>query len=126
MIDITKRHARVLDLVRRAIEENMAERLLSKIGDNIVIREEGLSKEMRSLRRDLNFVTKTFGSSSRVPIVISYLSGCTSYGVNTLEKVCIDKKEKHKKLAQETRNIREMNMEIISIIASSLGAIHAG
>jgi hypothetical protein len=42
-----------------------------------------------------------------------------------LEKVCIDNKDKHAKLAQEISNIREMNMEIISIIVSSLGAVHA-
>jgi hypothetical protein len=45
--------------------------------------------------------------------------------VNTLEKVYIDKKEKYGKLAQETSNIREIHVEIIPIIVSSLGAVHA-
>jgi N-glycosylase/DNA lyase len=60
-----------------------------------------------------------------VLIDISCLYGRISYGANTLEKVYIDKKEKYIKLAQETSNIREMHVEIIPIIVSSLGAVHA-
>jgi hypothetical protein len=49
----------------------MTERLLSKIGGNIVIREEDLSEKVRSLKPDLNFVTRSLGSNQMVLIDIS-------------------------------------------------------
>jgi hypothetical protein len=99
MIEITRRHNKVVGIVRKAIEENVAERLRSKIGDNTVSREEGLSEEVRSLRLDLNFVARSFRSSHTVLIDISCPSRRISYGANTLEKVYFDKKEKYSKLA---------------------------
>jgi hypothetical protein len=71
MTEMTRRHNKIVDIVRRAIEENMAERLSSKVGDNTGIREEGSSDEARSLRLDLNFVTRTFRSSHKLLIDIS-------------------------------------------------------
>jgi hypothetical protein len=59
-----------------------------------------------------------------VLIDISCPCGRVSYGANTLDKVSIDKKEKYSKLAQETNNNREMYVEIIPIIVSSLRAVH--
>jgi hypothetical protein len=103
----------------------MKERLLLEIGDNTVIREESLSEELRSLRPDLNFVTRTFGSSHIVLIDISCPYRRISYGTNTLEKVYLDKKKKYNRLVQETSNIVKIHVEIILIIVSSLGAIHA-
>jgi hypothetical protein len=38
MMETTRRYDKVVGVVRRAIEESMAERLLSKIGENTVIR----------------------------------------------------------------------------------------
>jgi hypothetical protein len=58
-------------------------------------------------------------------IDISGAYGRISSGAHTFEKVYIDKKEKYSKLAQETSNIRETHMEIISIIVWSLGAAYA-
>jgi hypothetical protein len=52
MTEMTRRHKKVVDVVRRAIEENIVEKLSSKIGDDRVIREEDLSEEVASLRRD--------------------------------------------------------------------------
>jgi hypothetical protein len=66
LTEMTRRQNKVGGGVRRAIEEYMAERLLSKIGDSTVIQEEDLSEEIRSLRPDLNFATRTFGSSHTV------------------------------------------------------------
>jgi sialic acid synthase SpsE len=125
MTEMTRYHNKVISVIRRAIEENMEERLLSEIGDNTVIREEDLLKEVRSLKPDLNFVTRSFGSSHTVLIDISCPYRRISYGANILEKVYIDKKEKYSKLAQERSNIQEMHVEIIPIIVSSLGAVHA-
>jgi hypothetical protein len=61
------------------------------------------------LRPDLNFATKTFGSSHRMLIHISCPGGGISHEANTLEKVHIDAKEKYSKLAQETSNVWEMH-----------------
>jgi hypothetical protein len=121
---MTRCHNKIIGGIRTAIEENMAERLLSSIGDNTVIREEGLSEEVRSLRPNLNFVTGSFESSHTMLIDISCPSRRISDGANTLEKVYIDKKDKYSKLAQETSNIREIYVEIIPIIVLSLEAVH--
>jgi hypothetical protein len=99
MTEMTRRHNKIVGVVRRAIEENMAERLRLKIGDNTFIREEDLSEEVQSLKPDLNSVTRSFGSTHTVLIDISCLDGRISYGTNILEKVYIDKKEKYSKLA---------------------------
>jgi hypothetical protein len=77
------------------------------------------------LRPDLNFATRTFGSSHTVLIDISCPSGPISYETNTSEKGCIEKKTKSSRPAQKTSNLREMQIEIIPIIVSLLGAVHA-
>jgi hypothetical protein len=90
MMEMTRHHNKVVGVIRRAIEGYMDERLLLKIGDNTVIREEDLSEEVRSLRPDLNFVTRTFGPTHTVLIDISCPSRSNSSGGNTLEKDYID------------------------------------
>jgi hypothetical protein len=120
----TKRHKKVVGGVRRAIEENMAERLLWKIGDNTIIQEEGLSEEVQCVRPDLNFVIRTFGSNHTVLIDISRPFQRISYGANTLEKIYIDIKKEYSKLAEETSNFRDVHLEIISIMFSSLGTVY--
>jgi hypothetical protein len=74
---------------------------------------------------DLIFVARRFRSSHTMLIDISCLSGRISHGASTLAKVSLDKKAKYCKLAQETSNIREVRVEIIPIIVSSLGAVPA-
>jgi hypothetical protein len=60
-------------------------------------------------------VTRTFGSSHTKLIDISCPDGRISYRANTPEKVDIDMKEKYRRPAQETNNIREMQVEIVPI-----------
>jgi hypothetical protein len=45
--------------------------------------------------------------------------------VNTLEKICVDKLEKPRRLTHETKTIWDIRVEIIPVIVSSLGAVHA-
>jgi hypothetical protein len=71
MTEMTKRHNDLVGVIRRAIKENKAETFLSKIGDNTVIRREGFSEEVRSLRPDLCFETRSFGSNPKVIIDIA-------------------------------------------------------
>jgi hypothetical protein len=123
MTEMTRRHNKIISVVRRAIEENIAERLVLKIDDTIVIRKEDLSEEVRILRPDVNCVTRACRSSHMVRIDMSCPDGCISYGANTLEKLYIEKKQKYNRLAQETRNVQETQMEIIPLIVSSRGSM---
>jgi hypothetical protein len=119
MTEMTSHHDKVVGRLRRSVEEYMEERPLSQIGDHTIIREECLSEEVRSLRRDLTFITRSFGSSHMVLIDISCPDGCISYRMSPLEKLYLDKKEKYSRLAQETSNIREIRVAIIPISVSS-------
>jgi hypothetical protein len=125
MSEMKSRYTNVVGVIRSAIEKNMQKTFLSKIGDNIIIREEGLSEEMRGLRRDLHFIPRTFGSRHTMVISISSPYGHISYGANTLEKISIDKKEKQRRRAQETSNIQEWHAVIIPIMVSSPETLHA-
>jgi hypothetical protein len=124
LTDMTRRHNKVMDVVRRAIQDVMGERVLSNIGENIAIREERLTEEVRSLRPDMSFIAETFSLTFTVLIDISCPYGRIAYRKNTLEKVYVDKMEKYRRLADEIRAIRRMPVEIIPIIVSSLGAVH--
>jgi hypothetical protein len=75
----------------------------------------------------LNFVagSSTCGTLFTVLIDISCPYGRISYGENTLEKVYVDKLEKYGRLARDLETIRNMKVEIIPIIASSLGAVYS-
>jgi hypothetical protein len=125
MTEMARSQSKVVGIVRRAIEEYMEERLPPEIDDNTLIRDESLSEEVRSLRQDLNFVRRPFGSSYTILIDISCPDGLISSGMSTLAKAYLDKKEKYTRLAEETSNIRQMHMEVIPIILSSLGAVQA-
>jgi hypothetical protein len=68
--EITRRHNKVVDVVRRAIEEHMVNRLDSGIGQNMTVIGEGLTEETRRLRRDPNCVASAFGTRFTVMIDI--------------------------------------------------------
>jgi hypothetical protein len=116
MMEMTKCHNKVVGAVRNAIEEYMEERLLLKISDDTLSRQDNSSEEVRSLRQDLNLITRSFGLSNTMLIDISCPSGRVADGANTLEKFDLGKKDKYNKLAQGTSNIRDMYVEIITII----------
>jgi hypothetical protein len=122
--EMTRHHNKVVDVMRRAIEEQMANRLHTRISENTTMRGEGLSEEMRRLKPDLNFVASTYGMRFTLIIDISCPYGCISYGENTLRKVYVDKLEKYARLAQEIKADQYMLMEIIPVIVSSLGVVH--
>jgi hypothetical protein len=67
---MTHRHKKVVDEVRRAIENGLAKTLQSSIDENKIIQAQALSSEARSLRLDLGFVASTFWSQSTVMIDI--------------------------------------------------------
>jgi hypothetical protein len=56
---------------------------------------------------------------------ISCPSARMSYEENTLEKMYFDKMDKSRRLAEETKHIRAIEVKITPIIISSLGAVHA-
>jgi hypothetical protein len=122
---MTRRHNRVVRVLRREVEEYIEKRFPSEISASIIIREECLSEEVQSLRPYLNFVRRIFRFSHTVSINNSCPYGRISYGTNMMEKVCLGNKEKYGISAQETSNIREMHVNIFPIIISPLGAVHA-
>jgi hypothetical protein len=124
MAEMTRRHNKVVEVVRRAIIEKMRGRIHSPIGENVALHDEGLSEEVRRLRPDLNFVASERGEQFTVLIDISCPFGRISYGENTLDKVSLDKRAKYRELATELRRIRGMKVIIIPVIVSSLGAVH--
>jgi hypothetical protein len=58
--EMTHRHNMIVDIIRRAIEDFVPNRLRTEIGENTILKAHGLSEEVRSLRRDPNFVASTF------------------------------------------------------------------
>jgi hypothetical protein len=123
---MTKRHNKVVDVVRRAIQEHMGLNLESRIDENRTIHEEWLTEAVRSLRPDLSFITKTWRHPTPFTVFmeVSCPYGRKSYGENTLEKVYLDKMVKYRDLADQTKRIRRMDVQIIPIIVSSLGAVY--
>jgi hypothetical protein len=121
--EMTKRHNRVVEVVRKAIVENLRNKMYSGIGENVAIEEEGLSEEVRRLRPDLNFVANFRRTLSTVLIDVSCPFGRISHGVDTLKKVYVDKLAKYADLARELQRLRHMPVQIIPVIVSSLGAV---
>jgi hypothetical protein len=92
------------------------ETLESGIQANSSIQEPGFSEEMGNLRPDVSSIAQSFAIRFTMLIDIPCPSGRISYGEKILEKVSADKKDKYRRLAQETMNIGAMPVEIILII----------
>jgi hypothetical protein len=122
--EMTRRHNKVVNVVRRATEEQMVNRLHSGIGENTMMQGEGLSEETRRFRPDLNFISSTHVTRFTVMIDISCPYGRISHREKTLAKVYNDKLEKYARLVQKVKAIRDMLVEIIPVIISSLGTVH--
>jgi hypothetical protein len=58
--EMTHRDNKIVDIIRRAIEDFLLNRLRTEIGENTIMKAHGLSEEVRSLRPDPNFVGSTF------------------------------------------------------------------
>jgi hypothetical protein len=119
-----RRHNKVVDVVRKAIEEHMVNRFHSGIGENTTMVRQSLTEETRRLRPNLNFVANTFVTRFAAMIDISCPTGRISYGENTSQKMYVDKLEKSMMLARDVKAEREMSVEIIPVIVSPLGAVH--
>jgi hypothetical protein len=63
--EMTRRHNKVVKIIRRAIVENMVGMIHSTIGENVTIQEDGLSDAVQSLRQDLNFIVSLMWQSLR-------------------------------------------------------------
>jgi hypothetical protein len=102
----------------------MANRLHSGIGENTTIVGESLTEETQQFRPDLNFIANTFTTRFTMIIDISCPYGRISYGENTLQKVYVHMLEKYTRLTREIKADRNMSVEIIPIIVSSLGMVY--
>jgi hypothetical protein len=122
---MTRYYKKVISMMTRAIEDELAYRIHSAIGENMTMQGEGLSEETRKLRPDLNFVLVSMrGKEFMVMNDISCPYGNIWPREDTLQKVCIDKFEKSSKLVQEVKAERDIPVEIISFIVWSMGAVH--
>jgi hypothetical protein len=102
-----------VNVIRKAAQEQMTKRLCKKIEEHITIKEQPFSDQVRDSRPDLHFVAKSFGSYFTVLIHISCPYGRFSDGQNKVEKVYLHKLEKHNRLADETKTIRNICAKII-------------
>jgi hypothetical protein len=122
---MTGRQTKVVNVVRRAIEELLANRMHKEIGENTTMQSERLSDATRRLRPDLNFVLASMcGTRFVVMMDISCPYGRIAHGENTVQKVSIDRLEKYEQMAQEVKEDRDMPVDIIPVIVSSIWVIH--
>jgi hypothetical protein len=122
-VGMTKRHNKLSDVIRRAIEMHNGEALRSPIEENTQIREEGLSAEVENLRPDLVFTHEINGQKVTEIIEISCPYGYMSHGENTLQRTFTQKEEKYRRLAAEVEQLRQHKARVTPIIVSSMGAI---
>jgi hypothetical protein len=122
--EITWPHNKVVNVVRRAIEEQMVNRPHSGIGENTTMQDEPRSEERGRLTPDLKFSANTHCTRFTVMIDISCPDRDISSRENMLEKVYIDKLEKSATPVPEVKAIRDMPAKIIPVILSSLGPVH--
>jgi hypothetical protein len=121
---MTRRNNKVVNVMRRAIEELFENMMQTGIGENTTMQREPLSNATRRLGPDLTFVASVMGTRLKVMMNISYASGRIAHEENTLQKVCTDKLEKYKHLAEEVKADRDIPVDIILVIVSSMGAAH--
>jgi hypothetical protein len=72
--EMTKRHNKVVQIVSKAIQKHMPERLESEIGENTNIKEQGRIDEVRNWRPDLSFVAKSIVAQALLFIDIQVLA----------------------------------------------------
>jgi hypothetical protein len=123
---MTKRHNRVVGVVRKAIEEMISGRLRSEIKENTVIEDEGLTEQTRTLRPDLSFEIEGEGGGQEYEIIeFSCPYGYRSRNGDTLMFTHTQKHVKYMQLAEELRRSRNMAVRVTVVIVSSLGAVYA-
>jgi hypothetical protein len=123
----TKRHNKVVDIIRKAIESNIANELVETIKENTPIILEGtrLSDEVRLQRPDLTVIRKE-GNKMKMEIVeITCPYGRISEERNTMESAFEFKMNKYQKLADEIEEKTEMEVRIIPVIVSSMGSVYS-
>jgi hypothetical protein len=140
---MTKRHNKLASVVRKGIEQFLADDLRSTIQENEEIRQEGLPDEMRRLRPDMVFERLKYrGAASvrfyrdgdeaeleneeRVTEIIEFSCpyGYISRGKNTLEQVYKQKKRKYIELARTLMKLRRGKVRVTVVIVSSMGAVY--
>jgi hypothetical protein len=121
----TKRHNRVVEIVRKAINSNIMEQLEEPIRENTPALLEGiqLSEEVRLQRPDLIVMRKKDGRIRMEIIEVTCPYGRISKERNTLESLWDFKMRKYQKLAQEVEEKAKIEVRIIPVIVSSLGAV---
>jgi hypothetical protein len=118
--EMTQRHNRLSDVVRKAIIDYRTTPRTSDIHENTNVKLDGLSADVRDQRPDLHFETE----DTMELIEISCPYGQISHNENTLTKVYHAKRDKYQQLAHEIERIQGKHVRITVIIVSSMGAIY--
>jgi hypothetical protein len=140
---MTKRHNRLVNIVRRGIEKFVAGDLRSAILENEGIPQEGLPEDLRRQRPDMiferrydtliegaHFIREGHESDQDLEekiveiIEFSCPYGYISRGRNTLERVYEEKKKKYERLARTLKQLRQEQVRITAVIVSSMGAVY--
>jgi hypothetical protein len=98
--EITRRHNKVFDMMRRPIEEHVVNTLHSGIRENTMMERESPREGTRRVRSDLHFVASTFATRFTIMIDISCPYRRISHGKNAPQKVCVDRLKKSAMLAR--------------------------
>jgi hypothetical protein len=140
---MTRRHNKLANVVRRGIEQFLAEDLRSTIQENEEIRQEGLPDELGRLRPDMVFERQKYRGAGevrfyrdgeeaelrieeRVTEIIEFSCpyGYISRGRSTLERVYQEKKRKYTELARTLKRLRKGEVRVTAVIVSSMGAVY--
>jgi hypothetical protein len=120
----TKRHNRLSDVIRRAIEQHIGGDLTDLIMENTPIPVEGLSEEVVRQRPDIAIVRKK-GEREFVDLIeFTCPYGHRSHGEDTLKQAFEHKREKYSRLAKEIYELKGTKTTVIPVIVSSMGAVY--
>jgi hypothetical protein len=126
----TVRHNALATLVKRAIVEQLGDKIVDGIRENVTLRSEELSPECSSQRPDLSFV-RAINETQIIELVeITCPYGKINqpdehgYRVNTMVDRFNSKHTKYAQLANELQAITGMPVRVTVIVVSSVGAVY--
>jgi hypothetical protein len=126
----TERHNGLVGLVKKAVWEQMEDKITEGIYDNLQLPIEELSNESKRLRPDLSFVTTINGRRQMELIEFTcpygYIKQPDEHGIrkNSMQLAFNKKHTKYAQLAEEIRAKAGIPTRVTVIVVSSLGAVY--
>jgi hypothetical protein len=120
----TKRHNRLVEVVRKVIEQIIGEEMIGVCLENAPLNIEGLSETVKMQRPDLTIIRRD-GQKKRMELIeITCPYGRIAHGQDTLKYSFDYKMNKYQKLVGEVEKITGMRTRVIPIVVSSFGAVY--